>query len=769
MTKTKEQKRMSFLSRLLFLCVCCSSIFLSHPALVAENVSPSAESSSLSSSDAPFEAHEPVRIELLNEEETIQAGRPFWIALRMNMENEWHSYWKNPGDSGMASAIVWKLPAGFQLGPTLWPTPKRFSLDSVVGFGYEKEVIFLTQITPPDSLDTSSVAKISVDLRWVVCSTSTCLPGDTQASISLPIKATPPQLNAESRDTFAKARDLMPKKHAAITAQKKQNLIQVFFDSENHSSEFTSVDFFPEYKKTIDYKKDMFLQRTKENPATYTFILEEPVTSDIKYTSLKGVLVFSSANSPSKSYDVDVPIKEIDVRDEMVGIADVNLQQTNPEFSSLGSPDSSFDFEGGIGFALLLAFVGGFILNLMPCVLPVISFKILGFIKMARESRTLIFKHGLSFSCGVLISFWCLAGALLVLQAYGRSVGWGFQLQEPLFVAILASILLLFALNLFGLFEIGTSLMSLAGQADKDKSKGELFGSFLSGILATAVATPCTGPFLGSAIGFAVTLPAPLALLIFTSLGLGMSLPYLFLAAFPKMLRLLPRPGPWMVTFKELMGFFMLATVLWLVWVFGAETNSLALFLLLAGFFLLALGGWVYGKWAMPHRKRTTRSIGLVIALASFLCGSFVIFQSTSSTVAMIGDKTSHSQMATVEIGDVWENYSPERLAQLREQGIPVFIDFTAKWCLICQANHLVLSVDEVKHKFAELGVVKMKADWTKNDPTITDELRKFGRNGVPLYLLYGMKSECPPTILPQVLTPEIVLDTLKNLEKACE
>jgi thiol:disulfide interchange protein DsbD len=422
------------------------------------------------------------------------------------------------------------------------------------------------------------------------------------------------------------------------------------------------------------------------------------------------------------------------------------------------------EFEGGLGLALVLAFVGGMILNLMPCVLPVISFKVLSFVKMAGQSRKLVFTHGLTFTLGVLLSFWVLTAALLVLQAYGRSVGWGFQLQEPLFVAILAAILLVFGLSLFGVFEFGTSLIAMAGQAQQSATakRSGLFGSFMSGILATAVATPCTGPFLGSAVGFAMTLPPALTMLVFTSLGLGMSLPYLLLATFPSTLRFLPKPGQWMVTFKELMGFFMLATVLWLVWVFGAQTSTFALFLLLAGFFFLALGSWVYGKWSM--QRKTIRLIAYGLTIACFATGGYAIFNAVSPWAAQMDSSSATKQVANHSAADAWEEFSPERLAELQKQGTPVFIDFTAKWCLICQANHLVLTTSEVTQQFEKLGVVKMKADWTKNDPVITAELRKHGRSGVPLYLLYGTDPKAAPKILPQVLTPEIVLEELKNI-----
>ena len=405
-------------------------------------------------------------------------------------------------------------------------------------------------------------------------------------------------------------------------------------------------------------------------------------------------------------------------------------------------------------------------MNLMPCVLPVISFKILGFMKLAGENRKLIFRHGLAFSAGVILSFWILAAVLLILQAYGRSAGWGFQLQEPLFVAMLASFLFLFGLSLFGLFEIGTALISAGSQTQQTAHKrSALAGSFLSGILATVVATPCTGPFLGSAVGFAFTLPMLQTMLIFTSIGLGMTSPYLALAAFPALMRFLPKPGPWMVAFKQLMGFLMMATVLWLVWVFSAQTDSMAVNLLLAALFLLAVSGWIYGSWCTPLQKKVVRATGLACALGCFTIAIYTVTLAASLSDAPSLPNAPAANKSVIVEG--WEPYSPERVAELRRKGVPVFIDFTAKWCLICQANHLVLSTEETAQMFKKLGVVRMKADWTRNDRTITEALRQFGRNSVPLYVLYGPSHETEPRILPQVLTSDIVMTELKQLEEA--
>lgn len=694
---------------------------------------------------------EPVKAELVHEMESIQPGTPFLVGVRLNLDKKWHAYWKNPGDAGMAPVVDWDLPEGFSAGEIMWPVPHRFETEYQVAFGYEDEVVLLAEITPPKTL-TTNTAHIGADLRWVVCDDATCLPGGASVAIDVPVSNTQSRPHTEFAATFKKARSELPKGHEGITAEQNSELITLKVKTDQN---VTRATFFPNDLDQIDYKVEATIAPIEGQTGQYQVVLK----SIAPLNTIKGVVALYSDHDThhfTEAYDISLPV--VEKTDYSVAMAD-EIPTLTP---------NTHEFQGGFFLALGLAFLGGLILNLMPCVLPVISFKILSFVKMAGESRSLIFRHGVAFSIGVLVSFWTLAGVLLILQSYGRSVGWGFQLQEPLFVAILAAIIFVFGLSLFGVFELGAGFASKAGQAQvKTSGKTEgLKASFFSGILATAVATPCTGPFLGTAIGFAVTLPAPLAMLIFTSLGLGMSSPYLLVGAFPGLLRFFPKPGNWMITFKEIMGFIMLATVLWLLWVFSAQTSAIALFLLIAGFFFLSLGSWVYGKWGSPVNKKISRLISSTIALSCLAFGGYTIYQA-SNTVFIPDNLDFETEIAMANDQDPllrWEKFSPTRIAELQKQGTPVFVDFTAKWCLICQANHLTLSTDEVVNKFADLGVVKMKADWTKNDPVITKELAKFGRNGVPLYVLYFPNSDRAPEILPQTLTPGIVLEHLERV-----
>ncbi|HEY4832515.1 MAG TPA: protein-disulfide reductase DsbD domain-containing protein, partial [Waddliaceae bacterium] len=567
------------------------------------------------------EEKEPVQAVLLCEEETIQPGRSFWIAIRLKLDEGWHTYWKNPGDSGMGPQIKWSLPHGFQIDSVKWPVPKKMTFNSVVGFGYDEEVILLARATPSTSV--SNPAQIGADIKWVVCDDASCLPGGMKLSASIPVSGHQPQPNPKFKDIFSRGRLALPEKDSnkVSAARKDQNLIVLDIESLRN---IVRAEFFPEESNQIDSSIDATLVKDTLNTHHYKVVLQESEGAQ-KQQMLQGVLVLrEEGNQILGAYEINHPLGNTVLEETAMLSADKKLG--NLDLPSL-TPNEEV---GGFWLALGFAFIGGLILNLMPCVLPVISFKILSFVKLSGQNRALVFKHGLAFSFGVLISFWTLAGILLALQAYGHAVGWGFQLQEPLFVAILAAIIFLFGLSLFGVFEIGISLVSIAGQAQIGKSSSQgLNSSFFSGVLATAIAAPCTGPFLGTAVGLAFTMPTSLALLIFTSLAFGMSSPYLLLGAFPGLLRFLPKPGNWMIIFKQIMGFLMIATVLWLLWVFGAQTGSSGMILLLAGLLFMSLGSWIYGQWGTPLSKLITRGIAYTFTTVLLVAGGVLAYNAS--------------------------------------------------------------------------------------------------------------------------------------------
>ena len=660
----------------------------------------------------------PVQADLIVENETIQAGNPFWVGVKLKMDDGWDTYWQNPGDAGLATQINWQLPEGFVAGPIQWPYPEKFTTDDMVGFGYTDSVLLLTKITPTDQILDQSV-ELKASVKWLACKDA-CLPGDADLSITLPVADGAPTRNAAMAAEFDKTRAALPK-DAPVKVKSKSNKITLSLSPQ--SEQFDSVVFIPEQGEVIDY---LAPQEVTMSKGGMELSLERIAGSDILPNELKGVVLFSDKGS--------------------------NVIEALQIDSLLGAPSGELS---GFWIALAFAFLGGLILNVMPCVMPVIALKIFSFVKMAHEKRSATMKHGGVFALGVLVSFWVLSGILLLLRAYGQSLGWGFQLQEPVFVVVLAAILFLLGLSLFGVFELGTSLISVGSQGSSSKSP--MMGSFMSGVLATLVATPCTGPLLGPALGFALSLSPIKALLIFTGMGLGMSAPYLVFAAFPKLVRFLPKPGNWMITFKHIMGFLMMATVIWLVWVFGAQTSNLAVMVLLVSLLVMAIGAWIFGRYATPVRKKLTRTISTFIALIAIAFGGGSAIFSAKN----LGD----GEVTQVASTDGWESYSPERVAELQMAGTPVFVDFTAKWCLICQANKVILHSSDITKAFHDNGVVTMMADWTKKDSIITKQLELLGRSGVPVYVLYPGEQNARPYILPQTLTSSTVSDYIHKLD----
>lgn len=680
---------------------------------------------------------DPIHFTIKSETASIQPGTPFWVALNLDIEDSWHAYWKNPGEAGMPPQIEWTLPKGFEVQAIEWPYPTRFNIGAVRAFGYAGKTILLAKILPSRE-GQATAADIKVDLRWVVCNDETCLPGSSEGTLSLPVKNEPPQLKLEEAAYFEAARGKLPQKTGPVKTKKEKSFVESVVQTEGSHTleELTHAEFFPE-NSSVEVAISSHPEKPDQVILTYQEEKNDP--------PLKGVLV-----AGGQAYSIDAgETSEIALNDDMSAGLTVSARSEAEE-----AKIESF------ALALLFAFIGGTILNLMPCVLPVVSLKVLSFVNLAKECTWTRITHGLYFTMGVLISFWVLAGAMLVLQAWGKSIGWGFQLQEPFFVAILASIMFIFALSLFGVFEMGAFFASWAGKKEADGRESPL-AAFFSGVLATAVATPCTGPFLGSAIGYAFTLPPLYALVIFTSLALGMALPYLILTTFPLLLRFVPRPGKWMETFKQAMGFLMLLATLWLTWVFNNETVEPAGILLLSAFFVISVACWIIGRWGTPISSRGSRCVSYVLALVLLIMTFKTL--SLASELALPESDTA-TEIASSSVDKGWEPFSKKRIEALQAQGIPVFIDFTAKWCLICQANHLTLSTSQIEAKMKQKGVVKMKADWTKNDPEITAELKRWGRSGVPLYVLYGGQT---PKILPQVLTPDNVITSLEEIADA--
>lgn len=679
-----------------------------------------------------------VRAELIAETDSIVPGQPFRVGLHLVMDEHWHVYWRNPGDAGLPPKIKWNLPEGFTASQIQWPYPDRFEVPPLVSFGFYDSVLLPVEITPPQSLSDRDQIEISADAEWLACKEE-CIPGQANLSLSMP-NGSQAGINERHADLFNHVDRRIPLSGSGwqvFAAVENDYLILSLKQPEWFEGTLSDIYFFPYEKGIIDNSHKQEL-----TAADNGFLLNIKLAKNIQEIpdSIAGILISDSG------------WRGTDSEKAIAFSAEIGYQPDTPQ--AVASIDQI-----SIWKALLFAFLGGIILNLMPCVLPVLSLKILGFVNQAGENRARVFAHGAVFTSGVLISFWILAGALILLQAGGQQLGWGFQLQSPEFIMILSGFMFLFGLNLLGVFEMGTSLTTVGGRS---AGKGGWSGSFLNGITATIVATPCTAPFMGTALGFTITQSALISFAVFTALGLGMSAPYLIISAFPALLKFIPKPGRWMETLKHIMGFLLLATVIWLSWVLGIQGGANAVIVLMIVLLLLGIAAWIYGRWSRAHGRTVVKvaaySFSIVLVVTAIVFG---VTGLNGSNMAMARNISS-SQHGLIE----WHPFSEEKIAELKSAGKPIFIDFTAAWCLSCQVNEQVaFGSRKVQERFADLGITAIKADWTSRDERITRALAKYGRNSVPLYILYGEGAPDDPIILPQILTPGVVLEALQKID----
>lgn len=679
-----------------------------------------------------------VTTQLVSDASTVAAGKPFTVALRMQHEEHWHSYWIAPG-TGYPTSLTWTLPEGFKAGDIQWPTPHvvKDTSGKITGNGYENEVLLLVEITPPATLAAGTAIKLSATAEWLMCK-DVCMPGDAKLEIAFTAAAdatadakwTKPIADARGKLPIANSGWELVASHddtkATLRATPKAGTAHQ--PTELH---FFAADAFTDYAQTAVVKNEKG-----------GWVLEMPLdaAADKSTKRLTGILASANGWGANPGYGglvIDVPFGGAQPTSSSAQQQTTNSQQPPAPGSSslLGT--------------LLLALAGGLILNLMPCVFPVLGIKILGFVNQSGNDKSKIVAHGLVFAAGVILSFWALAGALLALRAGGAQLGWGFQLQSPAFVFGMATFLLIFALNLSGLFEVGLAATGVGG---KLQMKEGYAGSFFTGALAVLVATPCSAPFLAPALGAALSLSAIESFLVFTAIAIGLALPYLLLSIFPNAIKLLPRPGAWMETFKQVMAFPLYATVGWLLWVLAGQTSGddYALLYIAFGFVLVAMAAWAYGRFGQAHGKPGRQMFGRVFAVALLAAGLFTGWPKEMSAAPANG-----SYQVT------WEKWSPEAIAAAQAAGKFVYVDFTARWCATCQTNKAaVFSSDEVKAKLQQNNVVLLKADWTNRDPKITAELAKWNRSAVPFNLIYA-PGKADPVILPELLTPSTVLEKL--------
>jgi thiol:disulfide interchange protein/DsbC/DsbD-like thiol-disulfide interchange protein len=658
----------------------------------------------------------------------IIPGEPFLVGIRLKMEPRWHTYWKYPGDAGIPTEIKWQVPEGWRVGDIQWPIPLKLEEPGdILIYGYHDEVLLIQQVTPPKDLAGAS-ANLSAKVSWLVCE-KICIPGDGTVNLSLPIAAANSPANT---DLFARFQRQLPTAPAADSSAswKSGAAGLVLRVSHPELGKFSSVEFFPSPPENVAVGHPRLASRDG-NVSTFDVPLDN---ANGKFKSLPGLLVFGNSNdAPDRSaWDISIGHETV-------------------------APNENSTLHEIIRF-LIFGFIGGFILNLMPCVLPVISLKIFGFIQQAGQSRARIFRSGLAFIAGIFVWFLGLALVLVMIKSAGGQPVWAAQFTNPYFVLAMSAVVLVFALNLFGVFEINLPQWLNRRAVAAESAHGNA-GSFFQGIFATVLATPCTAPFLGTALGFAFTQSAIVILAIFASIALGMSLPYFLLSAQPAWLKFLPKPGPWMLRVKQLMGFLLIATLLFLLSVLGAQRGVAGLIWTCAFLLVLSVACWLKGAFMTPIASARTRASVLLVILA-LVIGSGYYF---------IGEKFQSASIAAgppASGGSGWEKFTPERLASELQQGHPVFIDFTAEWCITCKFNEsTVLETAAVRAAFSEHQIVKLKADWTNGDPAITKLLKQFGRPGVPLYVLYP-GGTAQPYVFPELLTKNIVLEKLETVNR---
>jgi thiol:disulfide interchange protein len=690
-----------------------------------------------SSADAPH-----VRVELLVPGDNLYGSDKLNDAgIYFKLEPGWHIYWINPGDAGEPPHIQWTLPKGITAGPMQFPAPKRLPLGPLMDYGYENEVLFPLKLHVADGVKAGPVT-LHAKVDWLICR-ATCIPGKAELEVQRKVYVglyeilTPKDITLSQRffqGDNSKSLPAIPKPlpaNARAVFQPTPTGFRLVIETGQKETEAT---FFPEDQDILD------------NPAPQKFtsiatglILDLKKDANLAADSaqLKGVLELSGG----RAYEIAA------TREVSFGVVRM-----------VTSPAAAPTFALGMLLRTTgLAFLGGLLLNLMPCVFPVLFLKGLALVHTGHRELHKLRAHGLVYAAGILVSFWALVGVLLGLRAAGATLGWGFQFQSPVFLALMAGLLFFLGLSLAGQFEIGLTLTSAGGFLAQ---KQGYTGSFFTGVLAVVVATPCTAPFMGAAIGYALAQSALVTFAVFTALALGLAAPYVALTLQPAWTRILPKPGAWMEVLRQAVAVPIFATVIWLAWVLAAAYGAGVLAALLASFLLLAIAGWFLGRW--PARRWATVVAALillgVIALAVF--GQRLVGESNGKAIQP-GNTILNSAAA-----NGWEPWSADAVSRYQSEGRPVFVDFTASWCLSCQVNERVaLNRPEVQQAFRSANVALLRADWTRHDEAITQALAALGRSGVPAYALYAPE-ESSPRLLPEVLTQNIVMDALTKLPK---
>jgi thiol:disulfide interchange protein DsbD len=698
-----------------------------------------------------------VRAELVAQApDGVQPGQTLWLGLQLAHEAGWHTYWKNAGDSGLPTDLQWQLPAGLSAGAIAWPVPHALRVGPLVNYGYEGTTLLPVPVKvaadfqPP----ASGSAEIHLSANWLICRVE-CIPESGEFTLQLPVQGS----TATHGDDFLKARALEPVQlsaagKATVQAAAGDDRINVRISGLPAALRGLPLEFYPEnadtFKHAAESGKDW--QQRWDGDA---WVAEGLPLSDMRGETPRQLAVVvalpAAARDAALSQGQAIAWRsELDVDGKwtaaaLAGVSPALAAALEANKSAAATPAAPPPSgASSLWAALLGGLIGGLILNLMPCVFPVLAIKVLGFAGHGQNQRAQRM-GGLAYAAGVILSFLALGALLLSLRAAGQQLGWGFQLQSPAVVSVLAALFTVLGLNLAGLFEFGSILPSRLANA---QARNPVADSFLSGVLAVAIASPCTAPFMGASLGFAIDMPTAQALTVFAALGVGMALPYVLAAFVPAVMRWLPRPGAWMQTFRHAMAFPMFATVVWLVWVLGHQSGMDAAAALLA--LLLALAALI---WALGLAGKSRAILGTVAVLLAAGIGYYA--------APMISTPAENATQS--KSGEPWQPWSAEKVQSLQSAGQPVFVDFTAAWCVTCQVNkRTTLNSAEVLHAFEQRKVQLMRADWTRQDPAITQALHALGRSGVPVYVLYAPGK--PPVVLSELLSKSEVLGALEQM-----
>jgi thiol:disulfide interchange protein/DsbC/DsbD-like thiol-disulfide interchange protein len=719
-----------------------------------------------------------VEVELVAERLAVRPGERVLLGLRIRHEPHWHTYWRNPGDSGLATQIEPSAPAGTRFDAVRWPAPVRLWVGPLANYGYEDEIVLPFAAEVPRDL-TGPRLRIEAAAQWLVCK-DVCIPGEARLVIELPVVAD--SAAQPARSTHAPLFDAMAARTpdtavpVAGGAHRDGQRLAIAFPSPPGGAAIARAEFFPYAEGVVSAPAPQALSQTAAgwrldlelaDGATLPASIDGLLWVDGRALELQAPIAAGPAPAGTRVSVAAQPAGLSKAGGSLLGgLQGGSTGSTGPlgaAASASGGTDALGSGAAGaadasLALALLFGVLGGAILNLMPCVFPVVGLKVIGFAQASGDARGArrAMRHGaFAFAAGVLVSFWLLAALMLGLRAAGESVGWGFQLQSPAFVAAMALLFVAVGLNFSGVFEFGMALTRLGGVGGNSTA-----GSFGAGVLAVLVATPCTAPFMGSALGFTLAQPAAYTMAVFTAIGLGMAAPYVVLGLVPGWVRRLPRPGRWMQTLREVLAFPMYATAAWLAWVLVQQAGADAMLRLLFASVAVAAGAWAWGRWmnATPRRPPLAWALVGLAALATVALTEPLLDETLPPAVASAAPRAAGATQGSFE----WAAWSDAAVSAALAEGRTVFVDFTAAWCVSCQANKkLVLEREAVTSAMRAQRVVALRADWTQRDPAITAALARHGRNGVPLYLVLR-PGDARPRVLPELLTTAVVLDAIR-------